>query len=148
MKSFDVVRLHCLALEILSEIRDLPAVSAPDIAGDPVDEVSLKELRPVHQLSAGPREARFQRMDRWGNGNPVAYYEAFCRNPETGKFERYVWRYMLSNGRVILHKTFPVAIQDWKDRPKRLPPLHADSGRGEPALDKFAPLADVDHVAE
>lgn len=116
MTDFDVVKLHCLALEILSEVCDLPVVLAPDIASDPIDETPLKEFHPLHKLSAGLREAKFQRMDRWGDGNPVAYYQAFCRTPETGKFERYAWRYMLLNGQVILHKTFPVAIQDWKER--------------------------------
>jgi hypothetical protein len=114
MKDFDLVKLHCLALEILNEVRDLPVVLAPDTASDPTDEALLKEFRPVHKLSTGMREAKYQRTDRWGDGNPVAYYQAFCRNPETGKFERYAWRYMLLNGQLILHKTFPVAVQDWK----------------------------------
>jgi hypothetical protein len=114
MRSFDVVRLHCLALEILSQVGDLPVVRAPDIASDPIDEATLKEFRPVHKLSAGMREAKYQRTDRWGDGNPIAYYQAFCRNPETGKFERYAWRYKLLNGQLILHKTFPVIVEDWK----------------------------------
>ncbi|MEY9607035.1 hypothetical protein ABIF74_011788 [Bradyrhizobium japonicum] len=58
----------------------------------------------------------FQRMDRWGDGNTVAYYQASCRNPETGKFERYSWRYMLRNGQLVLHKTFPVKAEDWRDK--------------------------------
>lgn len=115
MREFDFVKLHCLALEILSQIGDLPAVAAPDIANDPIDEAKLKEFRPIHELSAGLREAKYQRMGRWGDGNPVAYYQAVCRNPETGKFERYAWRYILLNDQLILHKTFPVAVQDWKD---------------------------------
>ncbi|EJN16312.1 hypothetical protein PMI42_00147 [Bradyrhizobium sp. YR681] len=116
MKAFAVVKLHCLALEILNEVRDFPAVLAPDTASNPFDEASLKEFRPLHELSAGLREAKFQRTDHWANGNTVAYYQAVCRNPETGKFERYAWRYMLSNGQLILHKTFPVIVEDWKDR--------------------------------
>jgi len=116
MKDFDVVKLHCLALEILSQISDLPVVQAPDTANDPIDEASLKDFRPVHKLSAGMREAKYQRMGRWGDGNAVAYYQAVCRNPETGKFERYAWRYMLLSGQLILHKTFPVVVQDWKDQ--------------------------------
>jgi hypothetical protein len=119
MRSFDVVRLHCQAIEILDEILELPAVPAPDLAINPTDEALLRDFRPLHHLSAGLREAKFQRMDRWGNGNPVAYYEAFCRNPETGKFEKYAWRYMLSNGQLILHKTFPVITEDWKPREAR-----------------------------
>jgi hypothetical protein len=116
MRDFDVVKLHCLAIEILGQIVDLPAVAAPDIASDPADETSLTEFRPVHELSAGPRKAKFQRMDRWSDGNPVAYYQAFCRNPETGKFERYSWRYMLRDGQLNLHKTFPVIAEDWKHK--------------------------------
>ncbi|CAL80010.1 hypothetical protein BRADO6378 [Bradyrhizobium sp. ORS 278] len=58
-------------------------------------------------------------MEKWSNGNPVAYYQAFCRNPETGKFERYGWRYMLSNGQLILHKTFPVLNKDYEKRESR-----------------------------
>jgi len=79
----------------------------------------LSEFRPIHQLSAGPSEARFHRMERWGNGNPVAYYQAFCRNPDTKKFERYAWRYMLKNGQLTLHKTFPVLTEDYKEREAR-----------------------------
>lgn len=116
MRDFVTVTLHCLALEILKEVCELPAVLAPDAESDPVDEAALREFRPLHELSAGPREARFQRAERWGDGNPVAYYQAFCRNPETGKFERYAWRYMLRDGQLILHKTFPVIVEDWKDR--------------------------------
>lgn len=117
MRNFAVVKMHCLALEMQSEIRDLLAAPAsPDIANDRSDEAMLQNFRPLHELSAGRREARFQRMDRWGNGNPVAYYQATCRNPETGKFERYAWRYMLVNGQIVPHKTFRVISEEWKDR--------------------------------
>lgn len=128
MRHFAIVKLHCLALEILSEISEFPAAPAPDIANDLSDEAILQNFRPFHELSAGPREARFHRMDRWGNGNLVAYYQATCRNPDNGKFERYVWRYMLLNGQLVLHKTFPVAIQDWKDRPPVVAPRHRGHG--------------------
>jgi hypothetical protein len=116
MSDFDSVRLHCLKLEILGQIGDLLAVNTAEIASEPIDEAPLRDLRPVHETSAGMREARFQRMDRWSDGNPVAYYQAFCRNPDTGKFERYAWRYMLRNGQLIPHKTFPVIVEDWKDK--------------------------------
>ncbi|MEY9607029.1 hypothetical protein ABIF74_011782 [Bradyrhizobium japonicum] len=61
MTDFDVVKLHCLALEILNEIADLPANSAPEIATVSFDEASLKDFRPLHELSAGWRKAAFQR---------------------------------------------------------------------------------------
>ena len=64
MKAFAVVKLHCLAFEILKEVCELPAVLAPDAESDPVDEASLKDFRPLHELSAGPREAKFQRAER------------------------------------------------------------------------------------
>jgi hypothetical protein len=118
MRDFDTIKLHCLALEIFDEVGELPAVPAPEIASEPFDEASLRQFRPVHQLSAGMRGAKFDGMSRWDDGNPVAYYRAFCRNPATGKFERHAWRYMLRNGQLILHKTFPVIAEDWKDNKK------------------------------
>ena len=115
MKDFEVLRLHCMALGILGQVNLPTEGSHRTVTIDHGDEALMKAFRPIHEVSAGTREAKCQRIELWGDGNPVAYYAAFCRNPETRKFERYSWRYMLLNGQLVLHKTFPVTVRDWRD---------------------------------
>jgi hypothetical protein len=111
---FELLRLHCRTLEVWDEIKSITNDNQPAKAVDPKAEALLSGFRPVHEVSVGQRAARFQKSEVWGDGAPVAYYFVTCRNPDTGNFERYSWRYRLQGSQPVLHKTFPVTVREWR----------------------------------